>query len=417
MLENLPRSPIMQTALADFIRDTPAGREADQILRACVHCGFCTATCPTYQLLGDELDGPRGRIYQIKQVLEGAAASATVREHLDRCLTCRSCETTCPSGVNYHRLLDIGREQVERQVPRSAAQRLLRRLMIEVLAYPNRFTPLLRIGQGLRPLLPPALRKNIPPGRKVRRAATVPSAQRRVLMLEGCVQPGLAPEINMALERILQRLGIAVTRTPSAGCCGALPYHLSDVERARAMARRNIDAWYPAVEDGAEALVVTASGCGAHLKDYPQLLADDPDYADKARRLVELQRDPLQLLDKASLEQLAIRPRKARLAVHTPCTLQHALKLNGATEALLGRLGYELCEVNEGHLCCGSAGTYSILQPELSGQLRERKLRALTADHPDLIVTANIGCLMHLVESDGVPVQHWLTLVADDLTD
>ena len=210
---------------------------------------------------------------------------------------------------------------------------------------------------------------------------------------------------------------MALVRTPSAGCCGALPYHLNDVERARAMARRNIDAWYPQVEAGAEALVVTASGCGAHLKDYPQLLAGDPAYADKARRLAELQRDPLQLLDDVALERLEVRPRKARLAVHTPCTLQHALKLNGATEALLRRLGYELCEVNEGHLCCGSAGTYSILQPELSGQLRERKLRALTVDYPDLIVTANIGCLMHLGESDGVPVEHWLTLVADDLAD
>jgi glycolate oxidase iron-sulfur subunit len=407
----------MQTALADFIRDTPAGMEADRILRACVHCGFCTATCPTYQLLGDELDGPRGRIYLIKEVLEGEPANATVREHLDRCLLCRSCETTCPSGVNYHRLLDIGREQVEQQVPRSRFQRLLRRMMIEVLAYPKRFTPLLRIGQGLRPLLPPHLRRNIPVGKALPRPSTAYSAQRRVLVLEGCVQPGLAPEINNALERILQPLGIAVQRTPSAGCCGALPFHLSDTERARAMARHNIDAWYPAIEAGAEALIVTASGCGAHLQDYPQLLADDPAYADKARRLADLARDPLQLLNDATVDRLPVRPRKLRIAVHTPCTLQHALKLNGAAENLLARLGYELCQVNEGHLCCGSAGTYSILQPALSGQLRERKMRALKIDHPDLIVTANIGCLMHLGEPGGVPVQHWLNVVADDLVD
>lgn len=405
----------MQTALADFIRDTPAGQEADQILRACVHCGFCTATCPTYQLLGDELDGPRGRIYQIKEVLEGEPANRTVREHLDRCLSCRSCETTCPSGVDYHRLLDIGREQVEQQVPRPLRQRLLRRLLIEILAYPGRFTPLLRMGQWLRPLLPPALRKHVPVARSVRRLTGAATAARRVLVLEGCVQPGLAPEINLALETILRPLGISVQRTPGAGCCGALPHHLNDAERAREMARRNIDAWYPALEAGAEALVVTASGCGAHLHDYPKLLADDPSYVQKAGRLVELLRDPLQILTQEPLDGLRLRPRAARLAVHTPCTLQHALKLNGLTEKVLSALGYELCTVNEGHLCCGSAGTYSILQADLSQQLRDRKLLALNADNPDMIVSTNIGCLMHLVETDGIPVQHWLNVVAEDL--
>ena len=405
----------MQTALADFIKDTADGREADKILRACVHCGFCTATCPTYQLLGDELDGPRGRIYQIKQVLEGEPATPTVREHLDRCLSCRSCETTCPSGVDYHRLLDIGREQVERQVPRSLGQRLLRRLMIEVLAYPARFTPLLRIGQGLRPLLPPGLRKQIPIGRKVRRRAADTTAQRRVLVLEGCVQPGLAPEINAALETILDRLGIAVTHTPGAGCCGALPHHLSDSERARTMARLNIDAWFPAVENGAEALIVSASGCGAHVQDYAHLLADDSAYAAKAKKLVSLLRDPLQIVLQEPAERLRLRPRASRIAVHTPCTLQHALKLNGATERLLQSFGYQLSTVGEGHLCCGSAGTYSLLQPAISKQLRQRKLHALKADHPDLIVSANIGCLMHLGEADGIPVKHWLNVVAEDL--
>ena len=405
----------MQTALADFIRETPAGQEADRILRACVHCGFCTATCPTYQLLGDELDGPRGRIYQIKQVLEGEPANATVREHLDRCLTCRSCETTCPSGVDYHRLLDIGREQVEQQVPRPLGQRLIRRLMIEVLAYPGRFTPLLRIGQWLRPLLPAALRHKVPKAKSAARPTALPVTDRRVLVLEGCVQPGLAPEINQALETVLHRLGISVQHAPDAGCCGALPHHLSDTRRAREMARRNIDAWCPALEAGAEAVVVTASGCGAHLQDYPALLADDPAYASKAVRLKELVRDPLQILAQESLDGLRLRPRQARLAVHTPCTLQHALKLNGATEKLLISLGYELCAVSDGHLCCGSAGTYSILQSELSQQLRERKLQTLKADHPDLIVSANIGCLTHLVEADGIPVLHWLNLIAEDL--
>jgi len=407
----------MQTALADFIRDTPEGREADQILRACVHCGFCTATCPTYQLLGDELDGPRGRIYQIKQVLEGDPANATVREHLDRCLICRACETTCPSGVNYHRLLDIGREVVERQVPRSLGQRLVRRALIEVLAYRGRFNSLLRVGQAVRPLMPKAMRRNIPAPKDVQHGVPAAAAKRRVLLLEGCVQPGLAPEINAALERILQHLGISVQRCAEAGCCGALPHHLSDTERACEMARRNIDAWYPAVEDGAEALIATASGCGAHLQDYPRLLAGDPGYADKAVKLAARLRDPLQILDEEPLESLPLRPRAARIAVHTPCTLQHALALNGKTEQLLQRFGYQLAAVADGHLCCGSAGTYSILQSNLSEQLRGRKLRALTGDHPDLIVTANIGCLMHLDEPEGVPVRHWLNLLAEDLDD
>lgn len=407
----------MQTALADFIRDTSAGREADRILRACVHCGFCTATCPTYQLLGDELDGPRGRIYQIKEVLEGQPANPTVREHLDRCLTCRSCETTCPSGVDYHRLLDIGRETVEQQAPRPWQQRLMRRLMIEVMAYRSRFTPLLRIGQALRPLMPPALRKKVPVAATLQhRGAARPGAS-RVLVLDGCVQPGLAPQINQALELLLGRLGYSVQPTPQAGCCGALPHHLSDSERARMMARRNIDAWLPAIEAGAEALVITASGCAAHVQDYGQLLADDPDYADKARRIVDHLRDPLQLFADAPLEQLSLQPRAQRVAVHTPCTLQHALKLNGLMERLLERLGYQLCTVQEAHLCCGSAGTYSILQPDLSGQLLERKLRALKVDHPDLVVTANIGCLMHLDGADPMPVVHWLNLLAEDLRD
>ncbi len=406
----------MQTALADFIRDTAAGKEADQILRACVHCGFCTATCPTYQLLGDELDGPRGRIYQIKQVLEGATANETTREHLDRCLTCRSCETTCPSGVNYHRLLDIGRVQVERQAPRPLTQRLMRRVLIETLSYRSRFTPLIGLGRWLRPMLPQNLRAKVPVAQTLNAPLVVPkSADRRVLMLDGCVQSGLAPEINQALEAVLAVLGIAIERTPQAGCCGAVAHHLSDEQRAREMAKRNIDAWLPLLDKGAEALIVTASGCGAHIHDYPSLLADDPAYAEKAQRLVSATRDPLQLLAAEPLEDLKLHPRSERVAVHTPCTLQHALKLGGLAEQVLTRLGYSLCTVAESHLCCGSAGTYSMLQPELSQRLRARKLQALKIDHPDVIATANIGCLLHLGESGGVPVRHWLTIVAEDL--
>lgn len=407
----------MQTALAEFIRDTAEGQEADSILRACVHCGFCTATCPTYQLLGDELDGPRGRIYQIKQVLEGQPATKTIRTHLDRCLTCRSCETTCPSGVNYHRLLDIGREHVERQVPRSFLERSMRRLMIEVLAYRSRFGPLLRMGQAVRPLVPSRLRRKIPAPKRITHLTPVAVSNRRVLVLDGCVQPALAPDINHAMERLLRALGITVQHTPAAGCCGAVPQHLSDAERARQMARRNIDAWLPLIDAGAEALLVSASGCGAHLQDYPHVMADDPEYAEKAQRIAAVAVDPVEFLAAQPLEELALTVSNARIAVHTPCTLQHALKLNGNVERVLSSLGYELCEVSEGHLCCGSAGTYSILQAELSSQLRDRKVKALTLDHPDVIATANIGCLTHLDEVAGVPVRHWLTIVADDLRD
>ena len=405
----------MQTDLADFIRHTPEGAEADRILRACVHCGFCTATCPTYQLLGDELDGPRGRIYQIKQVLEGQPATETVRTHLDRCLTCRACETTCPSGVDYHRLLDIGRAEVARQVPRSWLEGVQRRLMIETMAYRGRFTPLLRLGQALRPLMPRGLRAKVPPRQPLPAVPSAGAATRRVILLEGCVQPGLAPEINAALARVLGHLGVAIIAAPQAGCCGALPHHLDDTSRAQAMARRNIDAWLPLLDDGAEALLVTASGCGAHLHDYPHLFAADDPYRAKAERLADVAVDPSAFLGGLDLERLPLRPRAGRVAVHTPCTLQHALRLNGAIERILRRLGYAVVSVAEGHLCCGSAGTYSILQAELSQRLRTRKLAALHVDDPGVIVTANIGCLLHLAEEDGTPVMHWLNLVAGDL--
>lgn len=405
----------MQTNLASFVRDTPAGDEAEAILRACVHCGFCTATCPTYQLLGDELDGPRGRIYQIKDFLEGAEPDPSVRLHLDRCLTCRSCETTCPSGVDYHRLLDIGREQLEYRMPRSAAQRLLRWTMVQIMAYPSRFTPLLRIGQSLRPLLPGPLRRKVPPRPAQGRERLAGDRARRVIVTEGCVQPGLAPGINNALEKLLAALEIDVVDTGAAACCGALPHHLSDSERACEMARRNIDTWTPLLDGGAERILITASGCGAHVQDYPKLLADDPDYAARAARVAEKAEDPVVYLANAGLTSLSFAAGDRRVAVHTPCTLQHALGLNGRIENVFRQLGYGLCSVADGHLCCGSAGTYSILQPEMAEALRQRKLDALGADAPDIVVTANIGCLMHLGVTDELPVKHWLEVLADDL--
>jgi len=405
----------MQTALADFIRETTDGKRADAILRKCVHCGFCTATCPTYQLLGDELDGPRGRIYQIKQVLEGAAPTPTLQQHLDRCLTCRACETTCPSGVDYHQLLDIGREQVEHLQPRPLLQRLQRKAMVWTFASPTRFAPFLKTARALRPLMPKQLRNKVMPApRKVTQAKQ--QTWRRMLVLDGCVQPAIAPNINQAAARVLAHLGIELLTVNPGSCCGALPQHLSEPEKARAMARANIDAWLPHLENGAETIVITASGCGAQVQDYPHLLADDTGYRDKAQVVASKALDLVQVLQAEDLSNLPLTASRQRTAVHTPCTLQHALHLNGAVDRLLKGLGYQLCEVAENHLCCGSAGTYSLTQPTISGQLRERKLKALSIDAPERIVTANIGCLGQLQDEGQVPVLHWIDLLEQDLT-
>jgi glycolate oxidase iron-sulfur subunit len=399
----------MQTNLADFIRDTAEGREADAILRKCVHCGFCTATCPTYQLLGDELDGPRGRIYLIKQVLEGEAPTERTQTHLDRCLTCRSCETTCPSGVRFGRLADIGRGVVEERVPRPLATRLVRRVLRAVLAHRGRFTALLRIGQMTRGLLPGALAKKVP---RRRIAPPVPAARhaRRMLVLDGCAQPGIAPEINAHAARVLDALGVSLVSVPEAGCCGAVSYHLAAHDEGLDFMRRNVDAWWPHVEAGAEAIVITASGCGTMVHEYGELLAGDPQYAEKARRISELARDIAQVIAAEDLEQLP-RPEPRRVAFHSPCTLQHGLKVRGTVEALLTRAGHELTPVTDSHLCCGSAGTYSILQRDLSLRLLANKVNSLEGGTPELIATANIGCLAHLETGATCPVVHWIELL------
>ncbi|MFB8828508.1 glycolate oxidase subunit GlcF [Azotobacter sp. CWF10] len=400
----------MQTHLNEQALALPRGPEAEGILRSCVHCGFCNATCPTYQLLGDELDGPRGRIYLIKQVLEGAEPGASTREHLDRCLGCRNCETTCPSGVQYHHLLDIGRAQVERQVPPPLSQRLRNAGLRALLPHPLAFKTLLHAGESLRPLLPETLRAKLP--RRIQPAGRRPRPRhaRRVLLLEGCVQPGLSPNTNAAAARVLDRLGISVTAVREAGCCGALDYHLDAQDTGLERARRNIDAWWPALEDGAEAIVQTASGCGAFVKGYGHLLAGDPRYAARARRVSELARDLVEVLRGEALENLGVRT-DLRLAFHCPCTLQHAQKLGGAVEEVLTRLGFRLTAVPDGHLCCGSAGTYSITQPALSRRLRDDKLDALESGRPQLIATANIGCQIHLDAAGRTPVRHWIELV------
>jgi glycolate oxidase iron-sulfur subunit len=399
----------MQTELAAFIRDTPEGREADAILRKCVHCGFCTATCPTYQLLGDELDGPRGRIYLIKQVLEGAAPTARTQLHLDRCLTCRSCETTCPSGVQYGRLADIGRGIVEARVPRSAWQRAKRAALAFALPRERLFGALLGFGRMVRFLLP----RLVPAPAAPAGDWPAPRHPRKMLALAGCVQPALAPRINAAAARVLDRMGVSLIEAPGAGCCGALRFHLNDQVAGLNDMRALIDAWWPSVERGEiEAIAMTASGCGVTVKEYGLLLAHDPAYRDKAARVAALTRD---LSEVIAPEAIPERSGLGRIALHSPCSLQHGQQLRGGAERLLARAGFELAPVPDAHLCCGSAGTYSILQPVLAAQLRSRKLAALQSGQPVGIVTANIGCLVHLQAGAGVPVAHWVELLDEAL--
>ena len=401
----------MQTNLTDAMRATPEGREADTILRKCTHCGFCLATCPTYQLSGDERDSPRGRIYLMKQVLEGAEPTEATQIHLDRCLTCRNCETTCPSGVDYGHLLDIGRQQVEARVPRSTAERATRELLRRVLPKPRLFAALLATGRAMGPLVPERLRTKLPPKGPAPAWPQTGQHSRHVLLLEGCVQPALQPEINPITARLLDRLGIAIERTPATACCGAIDQHLGHPEAALVHVRRNIDAWWPCIDAGAEAIVVNASGCGLQVKDYGHLLRNDPDYADKARRVSELTVDPIELLlqEESRLKRASDAPE--RIAFHAPCTLQHGQKLGGRVEALLRRLGFRLTAIPDAHMCCGSAGTYSLLQPEWATELRNRKLDNLQSGRPELIATANIGCQTHLATGTDLPVCHWLALI------
>ncbi|MFK7860729.1 MAG: glycolate oxidase subunit GlcF [Granulosicoccus sp.] len=405
----------MQTTLAPELANDPRAIAAEAILRKCVHCGFCLATCPTYNLLGDELDSPRGRIYLMKQVFEGHTPTEATRTHLDRCLTCRNCETTCPSGVEYGHLVDLGRSVVEEKVPRTGREKWLRKGILSVLPYSRRISPLVKLGQTVRPLLPGFLASSVPlkqsPG-------AIPESvhERHMLVLDGCVQPSMSPATNASAARVLDAFGIALKGAQKSGCCGAVHYHLNEQEKAKNFIRRNIDAWWPSVEAGAEAIIVTASGCGVMVKDYGHVLADDPLYADKARKVSELACDIVEVLIDVLNDEDVSRYSEAaaavgRVAFHAPCTLQHGQKLPQVTEALLGRFGFTLTPVADGHTCCGSAGTYSIFQPALSKQLKENKVSNLLAGRPDVIATANIGCQLQIQGGANQSVVHWIELV------
>jgi len=412
----------MQTKLADFIKNSPQGEEADAILRSCVHCGFCLATCPTYQILGDELDSPRGRIYLMKQMLEGQPVTQKTLSHLDRCLTCRACETTCPSGVRYGALVDIGRAIAEKQVKRNIPSEVMRFTLRKVLPNAMLFNALFQAGQMVRPLLPGSLKTKIP--RKLSSAKTWPTARhaRKMLVLDGCVQPALAPNINAATARVLDNLGISLIKAEQAGCCGAVAFHLNAQQEGLDYMRRNIDAWWPWVErNEVEAIIVTASGCGVTVKEYGHFLQHDAAYAGKAAKVSALAKDigetlyaELENIERL-LSQRNVKAEKKRLSFHSPCTLQHGMRIRGVVEKILLTAGFDLTVVPNAHLCCGSAGTYSITQPELSQQLLKNKVTALESGKPDQIATANIGCLMHLQTGTVLSVKHWIELVDERL--
>jgi glycolate oxidase iron-sulfur subunit len=402
---------------------------ADQMLRRCVHCGLCTATCPTYVLLGDERDSPRGRIYLIKEMLETGKVTAPVTDHIDRCLSCLSCMTTCPSGVDYMHLVDLARERIEKSGTRSAADRTRRNILASVLPSPGRFRLALLLGWLTRPLRglisglglrrTAAMLELVPAGLphwKLRRRKavfrTARPPQKRVALMLGCVQEVLAPSINRAAIRLLKRHGVEVALVKDESvCCGALQHQLGREEEVHKAARRNVDAWSTALREGKlDAILVTASGCGSMIKDYGHLLARDRGYATRAAEMSQLTRDISEFL-----YELGLLPPLAwtslRVAYHSACSLQHGQRIDAEPRSLLEQAGFTVLEVPEGHICCGSAGTYNMLEPELSSRLRDRKLAHIASVKPDLIATGNIGCITQLQRGSAVPVIHTIELL------
>ena len=400
----------MQTNILHNLLETPKGQEADNILRSCVHCGFCTATCPTYQILGNELDSPRGRIYLIKQVLEGTPVTDKTRLHLDRCLTCRSCETTCPSGVNYGRLIDIGRELVEKQTTRKLTEQFSRYALRKIIPYPERFKFLLNIGNIFKPVLPQVLKDKIPTV-EISTAWPETKHKRKMLVLDGCVQQTTNAQTNASTANVLNKLGIELLQVNEVKCCGAVSQHLSATDEALVTIKKNIDAWWHHVNNGIEAIVITASGCSVMVKDYAHLLEHDEMYALKAQRVSLLAKDISEVIANEDLQLIKTTTENTTVAFHSPCTLQHGLQLNGIVEKILTDTGYKLTQVNDAHLCCGSAGTYSVLQPVISKELLINKITNLQKNRPDIIATANIGCQMHISTQSDKPVKHWIELV------
>jgi len=415
----------MQTHFSLAQLADPDIRESDKILRACVHCGFCTATCPTYVLLGDELDSPRGRIYLIKDMLEQAKpATRQIVKHIDRCLSCLSCMTTCPSGVNYMHLVDHGRAWIEETYRRPWLDRQLRRLLALVLPRPGLFRLALLgaiLAKPLAPLLPQRLRpmlalapEHLPspsPVDKPQVFAAEGARRKRVALLNGCAQQVLAPAINEATIRLLTRHGCEVVVAEGAGCCGALVHHLGKTEASHAAARANIDAWTREIDGvGLDAIIVNTSGCGTTLKDYGFMLREDAAYAAKAAAVSARAKDVSEIMTELGLGAVPA-PSGLTVAYHAACSLQHGQQIRTEPKALLAAAGFTVKEVPEAHLCCGSAGTYNLLQPEIAGQLKARKLANILGTQPDLIAAGNIGCITQLASGTGVPVIHTVELL------
>ncbi len=402
----------MKTSINQQTLQTHQGQEANRILRNCVHCGFCNATCPTYQLTGDELDGPRGRIYLIKQVLEGKHASSLTQSHLDRCLTCRNCESTCPSGVDYGELLDIGRQMVSEQNRRTIRDRVRRYMVRKLFLTRPLFNAAIATAQSIRTLLPDVVKQKVPPKPDTMLDWPTAEHQRKIILLPGCVQPALQPNIDRAAAIVLDRLGIQTLRVPETGCCGGISHHLDAYEEARATIKGNIDCWWPYIEDNQiEAIISTATGCEVTIKEYGRMLVDDPSYRYKAARISALSKDLSEYVAEQDQIQSSETGFDQKVAFHPPCTLQHGQRIRGTVESLLRTSGMQLVNFQESHLCCGSAGTYSILQKAMAEQLRDRKMQHIESARPDVIVTANIGCLLHLQSGTHIPVKHWIELL------
>jgi glycolate oxidase iron-sulfur subunit len=421
----------MQTNFKSKQLKDPRVAEVDRILRKCVHCGFCTATCPTYVLLGDERDSPRGRIYLMKEMFErGKRATPVVRQHVDRCLSCLSCMTTCPSGVDYMHLVDYARAHIDATSKRPLKDRAVRRLLAAVLPHPSRFRLALMAARFARPFL--GLISSLAPKEVVAMlrlapngllrgasfsgpgtAATTAERRKRVILLAGCAQQVLRPEINDATIRLLARRGVDVEVAPNAGCCGALVHHLGKEAAAIAMAKRNVDAWSRLEEKGGapiDAVVINASGCGTTVKDYGHMLRHEPQYAERAARIAGMTRDVTEFLAGYDLGPPK-RWSSLRVAYHSACSMQHGQRIIEEPRKLLRNAGFSVVEVPEGHLCCGSAGTYNILQPEIASELRDRKVGHIKSVRPDVVAAGNIGCITQLAAGMDVPIAHTIELL------